>query len=181
MPDEYSNFCAVMCGVLIATNIWDRPQQIFKNIIFRIFHIMKHGLAKLCVLMSSNDKKNLHVDYFEKRYEQANEKVDKIGHFFTVRLYPYLSFPTCVIGIYFMYKGYSSELGEKNLYLLLAPATVLAYYVIAYFIAVIFLFVECLSTLCHVHVDNIMSNETVKAQVKNEAEQHQCDPISSSE
>ena len=103
---------------------------------------MKHGLAKLCVLMSSNDKKNLHVDYFEKRYEQANEKVDKIGHFFTVRLYPYLSFPTCVIGIYFMYKGYSSELGEKNLYLLLAPATVLAYYVIAYFIAVIFLFVE---------------------------------------
>ncbi len=80
-----------------------------------------------------------------------------------------------------MYKGYSSELGEKNLYLLLAPATVLAYYVIAYFIAVIFLFVECLSTLCHVHVDNIMSNETVKAQVKNEAEQHQCDPISSSE
>lgn len=47
---------------------------------------MKHGLAKLCVLMSSNDKKNLHVDYFEKRYEQANEKVDKIGHFFTVRL-----------------------------------------------------------------------------------------------
>lgn len=57
MPDEYSNFCAVMCGVLIATNIWDKPQQIFKNIIFRIFRIMKHGLAKLCVLMSSNDKK----------------------------------------------------------------------------------------------------------------------------